>query len=185
MKTFLRNQIKGICAADLFVVQTIGFQTLYVFFFIRHQRREMVYFNITASPTAAWIWRQVIEATASGRQPRHLIRDRDNVYGADFGRKLASVGIQDIRTPYRTPLANSVAERVVRTFRQECLDHVIVLNESHLLTLLTEFLHYYNHDRPHRRLDLQTPVPSLPKSHGVVVSRAILGGLHHAYGRAA
>jgi transposase InsO family protein len=184
-KTFLRNQIKGIWAADLFVVQTIGFQTLYVFFFIRHERRELVYFNVTVSPTAAWIWRQVIEATAWGRQPRHLIRDRDNVYGTDFERKLASVGIQDIRTPYRTPLANSVAERVVRTFRQECLDHVIVLNESHLLTLLTEFLHYYNHDRPHRRLDLQTPVPSLPKSHGVVVSRAILGGLHHAYGRAA
>jgi len=52
-RTFLRNQIKGIWAADLFVVQTIGFQTLYVFFFIRHERRELVYFNVTASPTAA------------------------------------------------------------------------------------------------------------------------------------
>jgi putative transposase len=74
--------------------------------------------------------------------------------------------------------------RLVRTFRQECLDHVIVLNERHLLALLTEFLRYYNRDRPHRRLDLQTPVPSRPKSHGVVVTRGILGGLHHAYGRA-
>ena len=94
---------------------------------------------------------------------------------ADFGSKLASAGIEDIRTPYRAPLANSVAERVVRTFRQECLDHVIVLNERHLLTLLTEFLDYYNHDRPQRTLDLQTPVPSRPKSDGVVVTRAILG----------
>jgi transposase InsO family protein len=83
------------------------------------------------------------------------------------------------------PLANSVAERVVRTFRQECLDHIIVLNEQHLLRLLTEFLGYYNRDRPHRTLDLQTPVPSPPKSHGVIVTRAILGGLHRAYGRAA
>ncbi len=184
-RTFLRNQIKGIWAGDLFVVQTIGFQTLYVFFFIRHERRELIHFNVTANPTAAWIWRQVIEATAWGRQPQHLIRDRDNVYGADFESNLASSGIQDIRTPYRAPLANSVAERVVRTFRQACLDHVIVLNERHLLTLLTEFLGYYNHDRPHRTLDLQTPVPSRPKSDGVVVTRAILGGLHHTYGRAA
>jgi len=184
-KTFLRNQIKGIWAADLFVVQTIGFQTLYVFFFIRHERRKLIHFNVTASPPAAWIWRQTIEATAWGRQPQHLIRDRDNSYGADFGTKVAILGIEDHKTPYRAPLANSVAERVVRTFRQECLDHVIVLNERHLLTLLTEFLRYYNHDRPHRTLDLQTPVPIRPKSHGVIVSRAILGGLHHAYGRAA
>jgi transposase InsO family protein len=159
--------------------------TLHVFFFIRHERRELIHFNVTASPTAAWIWRQVIEAAAWGRQPRHLIRDRDNAYGADFGSRLASAGIEDIKTPYRAPLANSVAERVVRTLRQECLDHVIVLSERHLVALLTEFLRYYNRDRPHRTLDLETPVPSQPMSHGVVVARTILGGLHHAYGRAA
>ncbi|MHB8589704.1 MAG: integrase core domain-containing protein [Candidatus Dormibacteraceae bacterium] len=166
-------------------MQTIGFQTLYVFFLIRHERRELIHFNVTANPTAAWTWRQVIEATAWGRQPRHLIRDRDNVYGSDFRAKLASAGIREVRTPYRAPLANSVAERVVRTFRQECLDHIIVLNERHLLTLLTEFVGYYNRDRPHRTLELEAPVPRPPMSGGVVVSRAILGGLHHAYGRAA
>jgi transposase InsO family protein len=183
--TFLRNQIKGIWAADLFVVQTIGFQTLYVFFFIRHERRELIHLNATANPTAAWIWRQVIEATAWGRQPRHLIRDRDKVYGDDFGSKLAVASIAEIRTPYRAPLANAIAERVVRTFRQECLDHVVVFNERHLLALLTEFVHYYNHDRPHRTIELETPVPSPPTSHGDVVSRPILGGLHHVYARAA
>ncbi len=184
-RTFLGNQIKGIWAADLFVVQTIGMQTLYVFFFISHLRRELVQFNVTTSPTAAWIWRQVIEATAWDSQPQHLIHDRDNVYGDDFGTKLAAIGIADIRTPYRAPLANSVAERVVRTFRQECLDHVIVLNERHLVALLTKFVHYYNHDRPHRTLELKTPVPSPPMSRGAVVSLPILGGLHHAYARAA
>jgi len=127
----------------------------------------------------------VIEATAWGRQPRYLIHDRDNVYGADFGSKLAGAGIAEIRTPYRAPLANSVAERVVRTLRQECLDHVIVLNERHLLALLTEFVCYYNHDRPHRTIELETPVPNPPISHGDVVSRPILGGLHHVYARAA
>ena len=87
------------------MVQTIGFQSLYVFFFIRHERRELIHFNVTASPTAAWIWRQTIEATAWGRQPRHLIHDRDNAYGGDFGSKRASVGIEDIKTSYRAPLA--------------------------------------------------------------------------------
>jgi transposase InsO family protein len=173
--TFLRNQIEGISAADLFVVQTIGMQTLYVFFFISHERRGLIAFNVTASPTAAWIWRQVIEATGFGRQPQHLIHDRDKVYGDDFGTKLAAIGIADIRTPYRAPLANSIAERVVRSFRQECLDHVIVFNERHLLALLTEFVQYYNKERPHRTLELETPVPSPPMSRGAVVSRPILG----------
>ena len=184
-RTFLRNQIKGIWAADLFGVQTIGFQTLYVFFVIRHERRELIHLNVTANPMATWIWRQVIEATAWGRKPQHLICDRDKVYGDDFGSKVAGAGIRAVRTPYRAPLANSVAERIVRTLRQECLDHVIVLNERHLVALLTEFLRYYNRDRPHRTLEFETPVPSQPTPHGVVVTRAILGGLHHAYGRAA
>jgi transposase InsO family protein len=127
----------------------------------------------------------LIEATAWDRQPRHLIHDRDKVYDGDFGAKLARASIRVVRTPYRTPLANSVAERVVRTFRQECLDHVIVSNERYLLTLLTEFVRYYNKDRPHRTLELQAPVPRPPMSGGVVVSRPILGGLHHAYCRAA
>ncbi|HEV2035957.1 MAG TPA: integrase core domain-containing protein [Candidatus Dormibacteraeota bacterium] len=91
----------------------------------------------------------------------------------------AGAGIVEIRTPYRAPLANSIAERVVRTFRQECLDHVVVFNEWHLLALLTEFVHYYNHDRPHRTIELEAPVPNPPVSRGDVVSRPILGGLHH------
>jgi len=99
-RTFLRNQIKGIWAEDMFVVQTIGFQTLYVFFLISHERRDLIQFNVTANPTAAWTWRQVIEATAWGRQPRHLIRDRDKVCGGDFRARLASDGIREVRTPY-------------------------------------------------------------------------------------
>ena len=184
-RTFLRNQIKGIWAADLFVVQTINFKALYVLFFISHARRELIHVNVTANPTAAWIWRQMIEATAWGRQPRHLIHDRDNVYGADFDSELAGIGVDGIRTPFRAPLANSIAERVVRTFREDCLDHVIVLGERHLIAILTEFLGYYNHERPHRTLKLQSPVPSTPLLNGAVVSRSVLGGLHHAYARAA
>ena len=65
----------------------------------------------------------------------------------------------------------TVAERAVRTFRQECLGHIILLNERHLLALLTEFVRYYSHDRPHRTLELGTPVPRPPMSRGVVVSR--------------
>ncbi len=49
-RTFLSNQLKGIWAADLLVVHTIGFRTLYVLFFISHDRRELIHFNVTSSP---------------------------------------------------------------------------------------------------------------------------------------
>jgi transposase InsO family protein len=90
-----------------------------------------------------------------------------------------------VQTPFRAPRANAVAERVVRTFRAECLDHLIVLNERHLHALLTEFIHYYNTERPHRKVTLEMPVPRSAPVAGKVVSRPILGGLHHAYSRAA
>ena len=83
-RTFLRNRAHHLWAADPFTVPTLTFETLYVLVFIAHGRREVVHVNVTANPTAAWVWRQVIEATPWGSKPRHLLRDRDAVYGRDF-----------------------------------------------------------------------------------------------------
>jgi transposase InsO family protein len=184
-RTFLSNQLRGVWAADLYVVQTVSYRILYVFFLLRHDRREWMHFNVTASPTAAWIWRQVLEATTLGRQPKFLIHDRDADYGRDFDERLANLGITGVRTPPRAPKANAIGERIVRTIRSECLDHIIVINERHLQAVLAEFADYYNRDRPHRSLELASPivVPSQPA--GRVVSRSVLGGLHHVYARAA
>ena len=163
----------------------IGFRTLYVLFFIRHDCRELIHFNVTSSPTAAWVWQQLIEATPWGRQPKYLIHDRDAVYGRTFGARLAKLGIASVRTPVRAPRANAIAERVVKSIRVECLDHMIVVNERHLHGLLAEFVDYNNVDRPHRSLGLNSPLPPSPTRDGPVVRRPVLGGLHHVYARAA
>ncbi len=184
-RTFLSNQLRGIWAADLFVVQTVSFRILCVFFFMRHERRELIHFDVTARPIAAWIWHQPLEATPWSRQPQYLIHDRDAVYGSDFDRQLASLGIAGLRTPPRAPKANAVSERIVRTIRTECLDHLIVIDERHLRPVLAEFVDYYNRDRPHRSLDLQSPLPRGARAGGRLVSRPVLGGLHHVYARAA
>src|SRR6266851_1892910 len=126
-RTFLANHAHSIWAADLFVVQTLSFQTLYVLFFIRHGRRQLVHFEVTTHPTAAWVWRQLIEATPWNRKPGYLIHDRDRVWGADLGGRTSGLGIKSLRTPIQAPRANSIAERWVRTVRRECLDHLIPL----------------------------------------------------------
>jgi transposase InsO family protein len=155
--TFLANEAQAIWAGDLFVIQTLTFQTLYVLFFIGHGRRQLVHFEVTANPTAAWVWRQLIEATPWNSKPHYLIRDRDRVWGADFSQRTTGLRIKSLRTSIQAPRTNSIAERWVRTVRRECLDHLIPLSERHLSAILTEFVHYYNHDRPHRSLGLQAP----------------------------
>jgi putative transposase len=184
-RTFLANHAAQIWAADLFTVQSLTFRTLYVLLFITHGRRELVHLNATAHPTAAWVWRQLLEATPWGRRPRYLLRDRDSSYGVELRERARRLGIETLVTPVRAPRANAVAERVIGTLRRECLDHLIVLNERHLRSILAEFVGYYNRERPHRTLGLQTPQPAVRAAVGPIRSRVVLGGLHHSYERAA
>jgi transposase InsO family protein len=184
-RTFLANHAHHIWAADLLTVQTLTFETLYVLVFIAHGRRELVHANVTANPTAAWVWRQLIQATPWGNTPRHLLHDHDAVYGRDFRQRARRIGIDAIATPVASPRANAVIERFIGTLRRECLDYLIILNEQHLRSVLTEFVGYYNLERPHRALRLETPVPVLRSVEGAVRSRPVLGGLHHVYERAA
>jgi putative transposase len=108
--TFLRNHRPSIWAADLLTVQTLMFRTLYVLVFVGHARREPVHLNVTASPTAAWVWRQVVAAMPWGRQPRYLVRDRDGVYGrSSCGGRAGSAPRRCSRRsgrPGRTPSPN-------------------------------------------------------------------------------
>ena len=61
-RTFLRNHAPGIAAMDLFVVPRIGFKLLYAFVILRLDRRNLVWINVTAHPTAEWVARQITEA---------------------------------------------------------------------------------------------------------------------------
>jgi putative transposase len=135
------------------VVQTLTFQTLFVIFFISHGRRQLLHFQVTADPTAAWVWWQLIEATPWDRKPLYLIHDNDRAWGHDLSHRAPGLGIKNLFTPIQAPRANSIAERAVGTIRRECLDHLIPLNERTLRLLLHEFVDYYNHDRPHRSLN--------------------------------
>ena len=185
-RTFLRLHAPEIWASDFFTVQTLAFRTLYVFVVISHERRRIEHWHVTAHPTAPWVWRQVIEATAWSRTPRFWIRDRDTSYGRDFITKAARIGTATVVTPVRAPQANSIAERVIGTLRRECLDHVIVHNERHLRRVLSEYVQFYNDDRPHQSLGLKPPNRSRPvPSAGRIIAEPVLGGLHHVYRRAA
>ncbi len=131
-------------------MQTWFFRPLYIFVVISHERRRIGHWNVTAHPRAPWVWRHVIAATAWNRTPRFWIRDRDTSYGGAFVAQATGIGIRTVLTPVRAPQANSIAERVIGMLRRECFDHVIVGNEHHLRQLMSEYVQFYNADRPHR-----------------------------------
>ncbi len=185
---FLTQHANDLWACDFLCVRTLSFQTLYVFFLIRHASREIVHLRATAHPTAQWTAQQLTNACSDREPPQYLIHDRDGIYGLEFTRKARSLGLQQIRTPVRAPKANAIAERFVGTLRRECLDHVLVFNERHLQKTVIEFAAYYNHHRPHRSLALHPPcalATALGPPTGEVLADPVLGGLHHVYRRAA
>jgi hypothetical protein len=102
-RTFLRNHAPDIAAMDLFVVPTIGFDLLYAFVIVRLDRRDLVWINVTANPTAEWVARQIAEAFPWDEAPHYLIRDRDRIYGSVVTRRLRAMGIRDKPTAPERP----------------------------------------------------------------------------------
>jgi transposase InsO family protein len=182
-RTFLRNHAPDVAAMDLFVVPTIGFDLLYAFVIIRMDRRDLVWINVTARPTAEWVARQITEAFPWNEAPRYMIRDRDRIYGAAVTRRLHAMGIRDKPAAPASPWQNGFVERLIGSIRRECVDHIIVLGETHLRRSLNSYARYYNRTRTHLALEKDAPVSRPVQRTGVVRSLAVLGGLHHQYVR--
>jgi transposase InsO family protein len=157
-RTFLHNHAPDIAAMDLFVVPTIGFDLLYAFVIVRLDRRDIVWINVTANPTAERVARQITEAFPWDEAPRYLIRDRDRIYGSVVTRRLRAMGIRDKPTAPASPWQNGFVERLIGSIRRECLDHIIVLGEIHLRRVLKSYADYYNGIRTHRSLNKDAPV---------------------------
>ena len=119
---------------------------------------------------------------------RFLIRDRDSKFTAAFDGVFFGNGTRVIKTPVRSPRANSYAERFVGTLRRECLDHVLILGEWHLREVLAGHARHYNGRRPHQALRQGPPLRE--PGHAVdmtarIEHRRILSGLISEYRRAA
>jgi transposase InsO family protein len=182
-RTFLRNHAPDLAAMDLFVVPTISFGLLYALVIVRLDRRQLVWVNVTANPTAEWVARQITEAFPWEEPPEYLIRDRDRIFGTLFRRRLRAMGIRDKPIAPASPWQNGFAERLIGSIRRECTDHLIVLGEAHLRRVLRAYARYYNDIRTHWSLAKDAPISRAVHRTGAISSHAILGGLHHHYVR--
>ena len=180
-RTFLDNHLRSLVAVDFFTVPTVTFKVLFVFVVLAHHRRRVVHFNVTAAPTPAWTGQQLVEAFPWDTAPRYLLRDRDGLCGFGFSSRVHSMGIREVKTAPRSPWQNPYVERLIGTLRRECLDHVVVLNETHLRRVLRDYLTYYHRCRTHLSLEKDAPEPRPVErlDQGEVIEMPMAGGLHH------
>lgn len=192
--TFLKNHAKAILACDFFVAVTATFRLLYVFVVIVHGSRRLVRVDVTVHPSAEWTLQQLREVIGYADSYRNLIHDRDCIFTKHLDESIKTLGLSVLKSPPRCPKANSICERVIGTIRRECLDWLIPMSEAHLRAILKSWVEHYNCGRPHSSLGPGVPDPPdmLVKARkaearhrlgeGVtVLSKAVLGGLHHEY----
>ena len=181
--TFLRNHAHETWACDFLQSYDVLFRPIFAFFLIELGSRRVVHVGVTRSPSSAWGAPQFREATAWGEGPRFSMRDNDAKFGRRFDAVAEETGIKILRTPIGAPDANAVCERFLRSVRNECLDHVIVLTEEHLASVLQRYCEYFNGARPHQGIGQRIPdrPRERPAARGPesLEETPVLGGLHH------
>jgi transposase InsO family protein len=182
-RAFLTNHVPQLASVDFFTVPTIGFEVLFVFIVLAHDRRRILHFNITAHPTAEWTAQQIVEAFPFDTAPTYLLRDRDRINGFEFRKQVEVMGIQEVLSAPRSPWQRAYVERVILSLRRECLDHMIIFGEATLRRALRVYVRYYHRSRLHLSLDKDSPDPRPVESVGEIVAIPEVGGLHHRYQR--
>ena len=101
---------------------------------IHHGSRRLMHFNVTEHPTSAWTLQQLREAVGDEACYRYLIHDRDSIFVKSLDESIARLGMTVLKSPFQSPKAHAICERLIGTIRRECLDWMIPLCEAHSMS---------------------------------------------------
>jgi len=172
-KTMMNHYKDQLLAGDFFTVETIFLRTVYVLIFIEIGTRRVHLAGITSHLDGQRVAQQARQLMwqFEGTDANFccFIRDNDSKYTEAFDTIFESQQTRIVPTPIHAPNANAFPERWIRSVREECLDHILIINQAHLRQVLNGYLTYYNSRRPHQWLEQQSPIPRLePEKTGKV-----------------
>jgi putative transposase len=160
-KGFMQSHGRRMLACDYFTVQTLWLKTLYVFFIIDVQSKEIIHAGVTAHPSSEWLknrLKSLLAFRGEELESSVLIADHDPSFKGWLKPFLSEgYGIELRQTPPRRPVFNCYAERMVRTFQEELTDRVFVFDERDLNRLIAEYVDYYNGRRAHSSIGFRAP----------------------------
>ena len=177
-------------ACDFFTVDTATLRRYYVLFFIHISTRQVFYAGTTANPTGAWTTQAArnlfLRHADQLKGSRALVRDRGSQFVDTFDEIFRTEGLKILKTPVRTPVANTFAERWIGSIRRELLDRTIIWNQRQLERLVSDYIEHYNSHRPHRSLEQRAPLgtkapPRMHQHHLPVVKSNRCDGLINEY----
>jgi len=185
-KEFIKSHWSVLAACDFFSVELLVRGKLVrckVLFAIDVATRKVEILGLHAQPNGPWM--EQIARNVSGEGgfltgKKYLIHDRDPLYTAKFESILKAAGVEPVKLPPRSPNLNAHAERFVRSVKEECLDHLILISEEQLRYVLTEYLKYYHHERIHQGIN-QIIELQHEGNQGEIICIERLGGLLKSY----
>jgi len=156
-REFIRSHMNMLWATDFFSTEVWtlgGLVTFYVLFFIKLDTREVHIAGITAHPNEQWMMQVARNLTMEEwgvlKPGQYLIHDRDQKFCPAYNQLLDDAGVKRLPLPPRSPNLNSIAERFVRSVKEEALSRFILFGENSLRHVLTEYLAHYHAERPHQ-----------------------------------
>lgn len=162
---FLYGHGKRFFACDFIVIETLFLKRLYLFSVMDVANREIIGFAVTCTPNIIWL-RNVLTSIFSivDEFPKFLVTDRDRLFGEWLSELLDGYDMEHLKTPPRTPNCNGYIERWHRTLREEFLDHCFIYGKRDLERLISEYVTYYNKDRPHQGRENTPPTQDAPQN---------------------
>ena len=204
-REFLSRHAEVFLCADLLTKEIWtfkGLQRTFIFFVLHLHTRQILLARATFSPNGRWLKQQarhvLWECQDRGIKARFFLHDNDACYSEGFDGLLKSAGLKPVKTPYQAPNANAFAERWIRSLREECLNHLIILGLNRLQYVLDEYKDFFNQHRPHQGIGNEIPGQSNHQVSGQVRAASkrrlrpddiqcqlFLGGLLKSYSRRA
>ena len=190
--TFIKAHLGEIVAADFFTVEILrpfGLVRYYVLFVIDIQTRCVQIAGIVHQPYEEWMKQiarnltDVVDGFLIGK--RYFIHDRDPVFTETFRSILRKSGLKPLKLPAKSPNLNAFAERFVLSIKSECLNKIIPLSESHLRSIIANYVAHYHCERNHQGLgnEIIEKSEAIGCIKGVVRRRERLGGVLNYYYR--
>ena len=173
------------CTYEL--VTPTGLERRHILFFENIFTREAWLGGICHEPDGNWMAQIARNQTDAWdgklKDMAYLIHDRDPLFQERFTDILASAGCKTKMTQPRCPEQNGFIESFIKTFKTECLDHLLLSTEEQLRYVVNQFLEFYNRERPHSGLDGRMINPWPQDADGEITEFSRLGGLLKSYRR--